>query len=89
MKDSEFLIEGMEETTEKVNELLDKMREAKTIADEIASTQIVLNDKRQKDVMEYVAELRKDFVNQKGHEPYGYHLVAEADSFQVRISLNL
>jgi hypothetical protein len=83
------LIEGLGETNAKVNVLLQKIREARTIASELASSEIVIKDKRQKDIMDYVAELKKEFIQSVGYEPSRYYLVAEGDSFQCRIYLYL
>lgn len=87
--ESKIVIEGMEETTEKVNELAEKLREARSIANELASTEILISDKRHKEIVEYIRELRKEFIQTVGYEPFRYYLVAEGDSFQCQIHLNL
>ncbi|MFU0790698.1 MAG: hypothetical protein ACFWT6_12165 [Virgibacillus proomii] len=89
IEEDKCIIEGLGETTAKVNVLIQKMKEARTIASELASTEIVIKDKRQKDIMDYVTELKKEFIQSVGYEPSRYYLVAEDDSFQCQIHLHL
>ncbi len=79
----------MEDATKMINELSTKLNEARTIANELASTEILISDKRQKDIIEYVDDLREEFRNLKNYDPNGYYLVAEGETFEIRIQLNL
>lgn len=88
-EEDEFIIEGLEETTEKINDLAKKLREARTIANELASSEIIINDKRQKDVVGHVTELRKEFIQTAGYEPFQFYLVAAGDSFEIHRGLNI
>ena len=86
--ETNFKIEGMKEATEKVNYLVNKLEEARELASDLASTNIVINDKRQKDIIEHIKELSNEFKSQTNREPKGYYLVAEDECFEIRIQLN-
>ncbi|MDT0593207.1 hypothetical protein [Halomonas sp. PAR8] len=88
-KENSFFIEGLEDKAEKLNELSKKLKEARTIANELASTQIIINDKRQKDITEYINELRKGFMKNFGHEPQEFLLTAKQGFREFHIRLNL
>ncbi len=87
--ESEVFIQGLGIKTKEINDLLEKLKEAESIANKISKTQIVINDKRQKDVIEYVKEVRQDFIESFGHEPIEYCVVAVGDFRESRICLNL
>lgn len=89
MDETGVVIEGLEETAKSINDLLGKLKEAKSIAEELASTHIILNDKRQKDIMVFIDELRDDFFKKTGREPAEFLLVAKDNSFEFQIRLNI
>lgn len=86
-KETEFEIEGMEEATKNVNNLIAKLQEARTLADDLASSKVYINDMRKMEIDDLLDELRLEFIASAGYEPFRYYLVAEGDSFQCRTTL--
>ncbi|KAA0748411.1 hypothetical protein DN397_22110 [Bacillus sp. AY1-10] len=84
---SDLLVLGLEENQEKVEKIVEKLEEARTIASELASTKIYIQDNRKKDLDSYIEELRSDFKKTFHHEPQGYYLVAEGQNGRCQISL--
>lgn len=85
----DYFIEGIGSKRRLVDELSEKLKEAKSIASEIASTQITIEDKRLKDIKDYTAEIRKEFKSTFHYEPSEYFLVAKCGTRECRLHLNL
>jgi len=84
---SDLLTFGLDETQQKVEKLVEKLEEARTISNELASSKIYIQDTRMKDLDSYIEELRGDFKKTFHHEPQGYYLVAEGQNGRCQISL--
>jgi len=89
LEEKDVFVEGLPETDGLVSELVTKLKEARSIAGELATIEISVNDKRQKDVHDYIKYLRESYINKFGHEPYGYHLVARGEIHEFHVTLNL
>ncbi|MCK0471424.1 hypothetical protein [Halalkalibacter sp. APA_J-10(15)] len=89
MEEEDFFIQGLDEKRKLVEDLSEKLVEARGIAHEIASTCITIDDKRQKDIIDFKNELRQDFISNYQVEPSEYFLVAKCGTRELHICLNM
>lgn len=85
----DFFIKGFEEKRKEIEELSEKLVEARKIAEKIASTEILISNKRQIDVKEYIHDLRREFRTTFRDEPSEFLLVAKSQTREIHIRLNV
>lgn len=81
-------LSGHEEATEKILELVEQLKKARSLANDLADIKMTIQDTRKKEINEYIKEIRDDFNKTFGYEPSQLYLVAEGNSHSIRTILN-
>lgn len=70
-----------------LDELIRKLKEARELSSQLASISIVVKDQTNKELDEYIKELRNDFIKKFGIVPQRISLQAEAETYVLQLSL--